>query len=94
MSGQVTVSPIFQCFSKYLEFDLDCETTADYCIYKINAPQVDPNTYKQDDAQYRTDKSDFEKASSAAYYDNSHFLASDVYQSFENVKEQVQNLTA
>jgi hypothetical protein len=77
----------------WAEFDIDCNTTEGYCVYKINAPQLDAETYNDDSSKFQTDKNEFYKASSIAAYDSSRFFADKVYRSFQNAKAQVENLT-
>jgi hypothetical protein len=77
----------------WAEFDLDCNTTANYCVYKINAPQIDAATYNEDSSKLQTEKDVYLGLSSQAYYDSSSFFANKVYQNYQNVQELVQNLT-
>jgi hypothetical protein len=77
----------------WAEFDLDCNTTANYCVYKINAPQIDAATYNEDSSKLQTEKDVYLGLSSKAYYDSSSFFANEVYQNYQNVQELVQNLT-
>uniref|UniRef100_A0AC34GU09 CUB domain-containing protein n=1 Tax=Panagrolaimus sp. ES5 TaxID=591445 RepID=A0AC34GU09_9BILA len=100
-TAQTTIPPVVTTTEEppttqadvWAEFDLDCNTTENYCVYKINAPQLDAAQYNEQNSKLQTDKAVYKGLSSKTYFDSSSFYANKVYQDYQNVKEMVQNLT-